>query len=360
MRRREFLRYAAILSLTAACRPAAPARPTLYAPGQPPIPVSPTPSPVLARAVTPQPVPTRVPITDQGKLYVKNYRLPPDVSDVSGWTLTIDGLVRNPITLPLAEILALPTTESERTLQCISNPVGGGLVGNLIWRVADFAPLLARAGVLPTAKYALFEAADGYTTSVALKWITQPGVVLVTGANGEALTADHGYPFRILMPGLYGQKMPKWLTRVTFSAEDRLGYWESDAYAWSNVATVKTNSILRAPNRNVPFIAPIRVEGLAYAGDRAITSVEIAADQRVERGIPLQGWQPARLIAPPTPLAWTWWVYDWTPPAPGLWRIGVRAKDSTGYLQAIMPGGLIGNPFPDGTDAIHTLLITVG
>jgi DMSO/TMAO reductase YedYZ molybdopterin-dependent catalytic subunit len=359
--RRDFLFVAGLL--LAGCRPVDRAAiPTLYVPGSD-LPVLPTATPTaLPISVTPQPIPATVPITPQHRLYVNSYRGMPDVSEravsTNGaeWLLEIDGMVDRPLVLSMADIRALPTLEAMRTLQCISNPVGGGLIGNLNWTGTPLGPILAEVGVHPAAAFALFEAADGYTTSVRISELTQPGVLLVHAANGEPLTPEHGYPLRLLIPGLYGQKMPKWITRITFSREDRLGYWEREPYGWSNTAVVKTNSHFRGPFGSVPYTVPLRVEGVAFGGKRAITSVEISASGTGPEAV----WEPATLIVPPDPLIWTWWVYDWTPPAPGNYRLAVRATDSVGFRQDRPVVGIFGAPFPDGTDAIHVIPLRVG
>lgn len=353
--RREFLTSIGITAaaLLAGCRPAdRPPPPTIYVRGSftrlPPTP-SAAPGGMPSAQASPLPLPTSVPITEQRRLYVKSFRDTPDISKWHG--LRIDGLVEHPLTLTMDDIRALPQIEAMRSLECISNPVGGGLIGNLIWIGAELAPLLARAGIRPEAKYALFEASDGYTTSVALKWLTQPGVLLAHRANGEPLLPEHGYPLRLLIPGLYGQKQPKWITHIRFAAEDSLGYWENEARGWSNTAEVRTNSQLRVPKKvSEPFAAVIRLEGLAFAGLRAITRVEVGIDDARPR---LQ----ATLISPPSPLVWTWWVCDWQPPAPGLYRLTVHATDETDFTQERIASGPFGAPFPDGTDAVHQLVL---
>src|SRR5260221_9335690 len=275
--RRRFL--IATAGLLAGCSPANRAdSPTAYVPGSGTFSPTGTRPPTTARTQaaqsvgTAQPIPGSVPITSIDRLYQHTYRLVPDVK-LADWSLRIDGLVDNPLTLTLDDIHAMPVIKEMRTLECIGNPIGGGLVGNITWTGIAFDQVLTRLGVKNTATHASFEAADGYTTTVELKWITQPGVLLVYEANGAPLPKDHGYPLRLLMPGLYGQKMPKWITRITFADHDMLGYWEGPDYGWSNVALVKTNSQIVSPDQRARFADPVRIEGLAYAGKRAITQV---------------------------------------------------------------------------------------
>lgn len=353
--RRAFL-SALGAAFAAACRPAGRTPPTIYSPGST-LAGNSTNVPNTALPSDLPTLPESVPITEGARLYEKSYRGIPDLNYAASWTLVIDGLVSRPLRLSLAEIRALPSVEAMRTLQCISNPVGGGLVGNLVWTGTPLLPLLEQAGIMESARFAWFEAADGYTTSVPVARIAQPETLLVygirNGANSEPLPPEHGHPLRILMPGLYGQKMPKWITRIQFAAEVKLGYWENPARGWSNEAMIKTNSQIRSPTRSGPLRTVIRVEGMAFAGGRAITRVEVSIVLRDQR----DDWQPATLIRPPDGLAWTWWAYDWRPAAPGDYRLAVRATDETGFTQSVTSSGFLGDPFPDGTDALHSTII---
>src|SRR5258708_8526374 len=138
------------------------------------------------------PIPASVPITSIDRLYQHTYRLVPDVK-LADWSLRIDGLVENPLTLTLDDIRAMPAIKDMRTLECIGNPIGGGLVGNITWTGIAFDQVLARLGIKSSATHASFEAADGYTTTVELKWITQIGGLLVSEAKRAPIPKAHGY-----------------------------------------------------------------------------------------------------------------------------------------------------------------------
>lgn len=342
----------AISALVAGCRPSGLNVPTVYAPGSRQM-ASATSALVVRPSRQPtQLIPPDIPITEAKRLYIHSYRLNPDVSN---WLLRIDGLVEHPMTLSIDNLRAMPAVETMRTLECIGNPVGGGLIGNLVWTGVEIEQLLTQVGVRGSCTHVLFEAADGYTTSVELSWIIQSGVILAYAANGEPLLPEHGYPLRILIPGLYGQKMPKWITRITFADHDKEGYWEGPIYGWSNLAAVKTNSQILSPDRQTPFADPIRIEGLAYAGKRMITKVEVSTN-----GVGQDArWNLATLVRSSTPLAWTQWFYDWSPPAPDDYILAVRATDEHGFTQSERANGLMAGVFPDGTDAIHAMTIRV-
>jgi DMSO/TMAO reductase YedYZ molybdopterin-dependent catalytic subunit len=271
--------------------------------------------------------------------------------DAAQWSLTVDGLVENPITLDYAAVKAFPAFEDTRTLECISNPVGGELIGNIAWKGFKMEEILNQVKLKPTAKFAKFAAADGYQTSVALDWITQPGVMMAYEMNGAPLSTLHGFPLRILMPGLYGQKMPRWITHIEFIDSYFQGYWESNG--WSDVASVQTESTIDTPKDG--YTAKVGnllyIQGTAFAGKRQITKVEV----QIEGG----GWVPVTLVPGASPLTWTQWYLPWTPAAPGLAYIEVRATDDAGFTQSQQSGGVFGGSGADGTNAIHQIGVHV-
>ena len=313
-----------------------------------------------AATAVPTPLATLAPanrsliLTPNDQFYVMETNGTPTV-DQDSWRLTIDGLVANPLTLNFADIAARPFIEQMRTLECIGNAVGGNQIGNAVWGGILLTDLLEQAGVLETAVRAQFEAADGYETSVSLEWLNQPGTMLAYQMNGEPLPPQHGYPLRLFMPGLYGQKMPKWITRIQFSDDDsHLGTWEKQG--WSNVAEVKTNSQIMLPGhiQKLP-LAPLEIFGVAYAGSRAISQVEVGIEQDGELI-----WQPAaELVAGPSAAVWTQFYLPWTPPALGTYTLLVRATDDTGFVQTERARGILEGAFPDGTDKIHNIVIVV-
>ncbi|MBX3063605.1 MAG: molybdopterin-dependent oxidoreductase [Anaerolineae bacterium] len=355
MKRRAFLGGSLVFlgGVIAGCRPTDTVPPTVYAPGSTLPPTAVPPTPIPATAVQLPPIPDAVPITPLKDLYYTGYRGVPEAEDVANWSLKIDGLVDHELELTMEDIKAMPVIEEMRTLCCISNPVGGALIGNIVWTGVELAPILKMVGVSEKAAYVHFEAADGYTTSLTVDRLTQDGVVLAYLANGEPLPPSHGYPLRILIPGLYGQKQPKYITRIHFADEDKLGYWEQEFRGWSNIAKVNTISQIREPSKDIPYTTPIRLAGFAFAGHEQITKIEIAI--RTDKADPRE-WMAVNMIEPPSPRVWTWWTYDWSPPAPGLYRIAVRASDDTGFTQAQEAGtSMFAGAFPSGTGAIQEI-----
>ena len=274
---------------------------------------------------------------------------------LADWQLTIDGLVENPLTLRWADIEARPFVEQMRTLECIGNAVGGNQIGNAVWGGVLLADLLNEVRILDTAVRAKFAAADNYETSVSLDWLNQPETLLAYQMNGEPLPPDHGFPLRLFMPGLYGQKMPKWITHIQFIDDDtHLGTWEKQG--WSNIAEVKTNSLMMQPThiQKVP-LTELEIFGVAYAGNRHITQVEVGIEQEGALN-----WQPVEeLVRGPSDEVWTQFYLPWTPPAAGTYTLLVRATDETGFVQTERARGVLEGAFPDGTDKIHNIVIVV-
>lgn len=292
--------------------------------------------------------PKELVLTPTGSLSVQSYDRIPRV-EADAWRLHIHGLVDHELDLSLENLRAFPKIESMRTLECIGNPVGGPLIGNVKWAGIEAAAVWDQVGIRPEAVRARFEAEDDYSTSVEMKWITQPGVLLVYELNGEPLPPEHGFPLRILMPGLYGQKMPKWIREIEFIDHAHSGYWESRG--WSDVATVQTNSIIRQPENleRVPQ-GGVPVFGVAFAGLRRITRVEV----RIEDG----DWMEAELLQDPSTLVWTQWSYVW-PATPGNHKVSVRATDADGFTQSTEGNSILSSSFPAGTDDIHGIVVTV-
>ena len=308
-------------------------------------------------SATPSPTPTAqapglaadgIVITPTDEFYLNYWKDPSVGVGIGDWRLEIEGLVEQPLSLTYDDARALPAVEEMRALECIGNPVGGSQIGNAIWKGFYLENLLDQVGVHKDAIRAQFAAADGYWTSVDLEWITQPGVLMAYEMNGEPLLPKHGYPLRILMPGLYGQKMPKWITLIHFTREVKLGYWEGRG--WSDVASVQTNSQIWEP-RNLDMVAgEIIVRGIAYAAPREIVQVEL--------GVNDEQWIQAELTPGPSPLAWTQWRVAWQAPL-GDHRLSVRATDSEGFTQTDSGPGLLAGAFPDGTNAIHAIVVSV-
>ncbi len=310
-------------------------------------PVAPSSSTPLPSGLVP--APTKIIFTASDDLYQQNYSSTPEVDEKS-WYLTIDGLVDSPLRVDLNAIKSLPQRSEVRTLECIGNPVGGNLIGNVEWNGIRLKDLLAKTRIDPKATHVNFQAADNYYTSVALDWIMQDGTLLAHGINGAPLTREHGFPLRILMPGLYGQKMPKWITHIEFTDKPVFGYWESQG--WSNTADVQTNSQITFPRsgQSLPT-GTVPVYGVAFAGKKKIVKVEVNAGG--------QNWLEAKLLQDQSPLVWTQWTVDWPARQAGKYELQVRATDETGFTQNTQLQSFLGSAYPDGANAIHNVAVRV-
>ncbi len=279
-------------------------------------------------------------VTPTKDFYVvsKNFFSDP-VIDPSHWTLQIGGLVKKPYTLTYNQLLKLPYEDRYETLECISNEVGGDLIGNASWRGVSLRDLIAAAEPDSRAVKVVFSAADGYTDSIPYQRAMSPANLLAYAMNGEPLVPGHGAPARLLIPGIYGMKNVKWLTKIELVAEDFKGYWEQRG--WSDEAVILTMSEINTIDVRHPAIKAGKVElaGIAFAGDRGISKVEVSVDGG-------KTWQTATLKDPLGPYTWRLWRLDWNA-EPGEYTVVVRATDGTGQVQTseetdTLPNGATG------------------
>lgn len=272
----------------------------------------------------------------------------PDV-DPDTWSLTVNGMVEHPITISFAELIALPLTEKAVTLACVSNPVGGDLVGNAVWLGYPIRELLARAKPLPDADMVLSRSVDGFTASTPLETLTDDrGALLAVGMNGEPLPFEHGFPVRMVVPGLYGYvSATKWVSELTVTRFDTdTAYWTRNG--WSPMGPIKTQSRIDVPRNGEKLIAgPVAIAGVAWAQTRGIEKVEVRVDS--------EPWREARLARSISADTWVQWVYEWTA-TPGTHTLMVRATDSTGETQTEVQVG----PVPDGATGWDRLTVNVG
>lgn len=263
------------------------------------------------------------------------------------WQLQITGLVNTPYSLSYAELLALPRVEQYHTLECISNDVGGNLISNALFTGVRLADVLNRAGVRTGASEMIFHAADGYSDSLHLSQALDPDALIVFLINGEALPEAHGFPARLLIPGVYGMKNGKWLVSLELGPGGYTGYWEQQG--WTREARVKLMSQIDVP-RDGDFLTPHAtfVAGVAYAGNRGVARVDVSTDGG-------RTWEPAVLRRPLGNLTWVLWEHRWSP-LPGHYEIVVRAVD----LQGLVQSSMYLPPLPSGASGYHAVNISVG
>lgn len=263
------------------------------------------------------------------------------------WTLKVTGLVDHELELTFEELLARPQIEELVTLSCVSNEVGGDLVGNARWQGTLLADLLREAGPTAEAEQVLGVSVDGFTAGFPLEIAMdgRPAIVAV-GMNGEPLPIVHGFPARLVVPGLYGYvSATKWLSEIRLTTSDVDGYWIPRG--WSKDGPIKTESRIDVPRSGSAIDAGATpIAGVAWAPTRGIDRVEVQVDDGE--------WQEARLGDGTTDLTWRQWVVEWDAPA-GDHEIRVRATDGTGETQTeeIAPVA------PSGATGWHTISVHV-
>jgi DMSO/TMAO reductase YedYZ molybdopterin-dependent catalytic subunit len=240
----------------------------------------------------------------------------PNLSE-SDWRLEIRGLVENPRSLNLTDLKSLPRVTSERTLVCISNPVGGGLIGNVVWGGVRVRDLLQSVGVQAGARWVIWRSSDGYVESLPLAAALEQDVLLAFEINAQPLTRRHGFPLRVLIPDRLGMKQPKWITAIELSATEIPGYWAERG--WSRTGRIETMSRIDEPRQgSVLHVGKAtEIRGVAFAGTRPISKVEVSTDGG-------QSWLEAQLNARRNAHTWTLWSLSWTPTS-GPQRLIVRA-----------------------------------
>jgi DMSO/TMAO reductase YedYZ molybdopterin-dependent catalytic subunit len=292
---------------------------------------------------------TVAPLTPTSEFYLvtKNV-IDPNIS-LADWALDVGGLVRTPARYDLARLQALPQVTRAITLECISNPVGGYLISNAMWRGVTIEALLAdRGGALPSGQEVVFTSADGYQAGQALDDLIANGAMLAWQINGESLPSRHGYPLRLLIPNYYGEHSSKWLTRIEVVERHVKGFYQQQGWYWGPLHTF---SRIDFPRTGVHIASgqSVRAAGIAFAGSRGIQRVELSADSGAS-------WQQATLQPALSQDSWVLWQWDWTPASPGAYKLTVRATDGTGAVQTPQQQGTV----PAGATGYHIVPVRVG
>ena len=298
-----------------------------------------------------EPVPgTRSEYTPVSDHFRVDIDLDAPVIDETTWRLKVDGLVTTPLSLTLAQLRSeYAATDQFVTLECVSNIVGGPLIGTTLWTGTPFRDVLKTAGSAATARWAHLQAADDFVEQVELDLVnSDPRILLVYDWNRQPLTAKHGFPLRIYIPDVYGMKQPKWITGITLAADSRPGYWVSEG--WDEKAEVKITTVLdivglrtlvtRGGQTYVP------VGGIAYSGAKGISKVEVQVDD--------EPWQEATLRQPLSELTWVIWRFDW-PFSPGDHQLTFRSYDGNGHAQDPTKN----DAFPSGATGLFSEMWTV-
>ena len=267
--------------------------------------------------------------------------------NIGSWKVTISGMVDKERSFTYDELLALPQVERMVTMCCVSNEIGGEYVGNAVWRGVLLADLLHQAGVHPDAKQVYSTSLDGWTCGFPVAAaLDGRDAMIAVGMNGQTLPLEHGYPARLVVPGLYGYvSATKWLSKIELTTWDREGYWVPRG--WSSEGPVKTQSRIDVPFDGRSLDAGKQpIAGVAWAQHRGIEKVEV----RVDGG----KWITARLGTDVTEDAWRQWLVEWDA-TPGRHEIEVRATDKTGDTQTEK----VTDVAPNGATGHHTITVDV-
>jgi DMSO/TMAO reductase YedYZ molybdopterin-dependent catalytic subunit len=263
------------------------------------------------------------------------------------WQLRIHGMVDKPLTITFDELIQRPMVERDITLTCVSEAVGGNYIGNARWQGVLLADLLRKAGIQPGADQIVMRDVHGMTIGVATDPVMDGRAsLLAVGMNGQLLPPEHGYPVRVVVPGLYGYvSATKWVVDMeltTFGAFD--AYWVKQG--WSQQGPIKTESRIDVPKRRSTVAAgQVTIAGVAWAQHRGVEAVEVSVD-----GI----WYEAKLPKQDTIDTWRQWYYVWDA-TPGQHLLQVRATDKTGHLQT----AVVHKTEPNGATGYHTIRISV-
>lgn len=300
------------------------------------------PLPNAAAAVKPAPG-TRPEFTSLENHYRVDINAFPPKLDEQRWCLKTIGLVQQPLSLTLEQLRGYEPMHQFVTLSCISNPVGGDLIGTTRWTGVSLQRLLPDLRPQPTATHLKIRAADGFSETVALDAIKSDDRIMLTYAwDGVPLRRKHGFPLRIYIPDVYGMKQPKWIESIEFTDHWQPGFWVERG--WNEVAQIHATSVIDAVAIDMTIIGAdnhklVPIGGIAHAGARGISKVEVKVDNGP--------WEQALMRTPLSHLTWVIWRYDW-PFLPGKHTFTVRCYDGNGTLQIAAPSP----PEPDGATGL--------
>ena len=270
--------------------------------------------------------------------------IPPTVNERQ-WRLKVTGLVEKPLALTLDELRRYEPLDQFITLSCISNPVGGDLIGTTRWTGVSLQRLLPALRLKPSGSHFRIHAADGFFEVVPMATIrADQRVMLAYAWDGVPLTTEHGFPLRIYIPDVHGMKQPKWITGLEVTDHWEPGYWVERG--WDKVAQMKATSVIDVVGMDMTVIGAglgklIPIGGIAHAGARGISKVELQVDNGP--------WQPAMLRTPLSGLTWVIWRYEW-PFEHGTHTFTVRCYDGQGTPQIVAKAP----PEPSGASGLFS------
>ncbi|MDQ6623410.1 MAG: molybdopterin-dependent oxidoreductase [Verrucomicrobiota bacterium] len=291
-------------------------------------------------------------ITPNEQFYCVTKNVIDPVVDQSVWRLEVNGLVEHRQTYKMDRLRGLPSITQETTLMCISNGIGAGLMSNALWKGVTMKTLLESASPRPEATRVVLHGVDNYVDTIPLAKALDPQTLIAYEMNGAALPSRHGFPARAIVPGYFGEKHVKWITRIELATDDKKGFYEKQG--WGPDFTVPTRSRIDLPpdqswTDGATAANGVKIRGVAFGGDHGISRVEVSSDDG-------KTWAEAKIDYPGTPLTWALWSYDWRPPGAGTYTLVVRATNGDGQLQAFDPN----RPTKSGVTGFHKVTSYIG
>jgi DMSO/TMAO reductase YedYZ molybdopterin-dependent catalytic subunit len=288
-------------------------------------------------------------ITPNEEFYLTSYSSKVPEIDAETFTLKVAGLVENPFTLTMKDLTAMKDKTEFVTLECIGNRVGGDLIGNALWEGVTLRKIIERASPKKGIVKTVFHAKDGYSDSIPYQHALSDDVFLAFTMNGEPLPREHGYPLRAIVPGIYGMKHVKWLSKIELVDVDYKGYWEKKGWSDEAVIPVKSQILMPMDGHEVS-LGTVVLGGIAFAGRHGISGVQVSFDRE-------KTWHAAEIKNPLSRWAWVLWRYEWRPERKGRYKITVRGIDASGKVQE--EGGLFSRSYPDGAKGYHSVNVKV-
>jgi len=288
-------------------------------------------------------------ITPANNFYLVSKNFSDPALRAAAWSLMVGGMVEQPHRYSYNEFRGLAATTQITTLECVSNLVGGNLISNGRFSGVPLQQLLAAAHPNAAAAAVNFGSADGFSEGITLEAVmSDPQIMVVHSLDGAPLPDSHGFPARILIPGHYGMRGPKWLTSISVAKSVGGGFWEGQG--WNHDAVVKTFSRFDVPQNGQTLKArtPFAVAGVAFAGLRGISAVEWSHNGGAS-------WNGAQLVGTPMRGVWTLWTSSWTAAKQGTYQLKVRARDGQGTLQDPRAQ----SSYPSGASGYHTINVDV-
>jgi len=291
-------------------------------------------------------------ITPNNEFYITTYSdKVPDI-DYQKFRLRIEGLIKNPYVLTMKDLEKIKDKTEFVTLECIGNSVGGDAISNALWDGVTLKQVLDKAAPKEGIVKAAFYAEDGYSDSIPYMLARSDDVFLAFRMNGEPLPKQHGFPLRVIVPGIYGMKNVKWISRIELVNYNFKGYWEKRGWSDEAIIPIKSQILMPMGGKKIP-VGNYVIGGIAFAGRYGISRVQISLDNK-------KTWHEAEMKKPLSQWSWILWRYDWAPSKEGDYTITVRGIDRSGKIQESpsLFRKILGT-FPDGAKGLHSVHVKV-